>query len=286
MMNLPLPELDAETVYDAAKEWFKDEDYKKRLSDGKNCVLELCRQYVEKACDGELHSIAADPTVPPHIFAGDMSALYTQGLLRKKSDARRYYEKLKLSTPFRLCPLCLHRTVQTLDHYLPKAQYGAYAVLPANLIPCCRDCNSDKDTFAPEDRASTIIHPYFDKLDASAWLGCEIDKHAGHCTVSFYINSGNVTDELRSRLTAHMNLLQLYELYDIEAAREINEMAGLLKTTLDASGLDGVKNLCESMAASRSVLAENYWKAVLWRSAANDVEFCGLQWFAVPAAVT
>lgn len=284
MMNLPLPEFDAESVYEAAKERFTDENYKKRLSDGKNDVLAFCQEYVDKAGNGELHSIIANPAVPPHIIAGDMSTLYSQGLLRKKSDARTYYEKMRLSSPFRICPLCLHRAVKTLDHYLPKAQYGAYAVLPANLIPCCRDCNSDKDVFAPEDRASTIIHPYFDNVDACAWLGCEIDKHADHCTVSFYINSGNVTDELRPRLIAHMENLKLYELYDIEAAREINEMAGALKTTLDASGSQGVKQLCESMAVSRSILAENYWKAVLWRSAADDAEFCGLQWFSLPSA--
>lgn len=284
MMNLPLPEFDAELVYEAAKERFTDVAYKRRLSDGQDDVLALCQEYVDKASSGELHSIVADPAVPPHILAGDMPKLYSQGLLRKRSDARIYYEKLRLSSPFRLCPLCLHRTVKTLDHYLPKSQFSAYAVLPANLIPCCRDCNSEKDVFAPEDRASTVIHPYFDDVDANAWLGCEIDKHVGHCTASFYINSGNVIDELRPRLITHMENLQLYELYDIEAAREINEMAGVLKTTFDASGLDGVRKLCESMAVSRSVLAENYWKAVLWRSAANDAEFCGLQWFADPAA--
>ena len=284
MLNLPLPEYGPDLVYEAAKERFTDVDYKKRLSDGQNDVMSLCQEYVDKANNGHLHLIVGNPAVPPHILAGDMPTLYSQGLLRKRSEARTYYEKLRLSSPYRLCPLCLHRTVKTLDHYLPKAQYGAYAVLPANLIPCCRDCNSDKDVFAPEDRASTIIHPYFDNVDASAWLGCEIDKHADHCTVSFYINSVNVTEDLRPRLIAHMENLQLYELYDIEAAREINEMAGVLKTTFDASGLEAVKELCESMAASRSVLAANYWKAVLWRSAANDAEFCCLHWFAVSAA--
>lgn len=279
MMNLPLPPFDAEAVYKAAKDRFTDADYKKRLSDGQADVLALCQDYVDKATCGELHSLSADPTVPPHIMAGDMPTLYSQGLLRKKSEARSYYEKLRLSSPFRLCPLCLHRTVKTLDHYLPKARYGAYAVLPANLIPCCRDCNSDKDDFSPNNRASTIIHPYFDNVDETPWLGCEIDKHADHCTVSFYIKSANVADNLRDRLIAHMENLSLYDLYDIEAAREINEMAGALKTTFDASGSVGVQELCNNMAQSRSVLAENYWKAVLWRSAANDAEFCDLRWF-------
>lgn len=278
MMNLPLPALDAAVTYEKARERFADPAYKKRLSDGQATILALGDDYISKGGRGELHLIPANSAVPPHIWAGDMSKLYSQGLLRKNSDARTYYEQLRLSSPFRVCPFCLHRPVRTLDHYLPKAEFGAYAVLPANLIPCCRDCNSDKDVFAPEDRASTLIHPYFDRIDQNSWLGCDIDKHQDFCTASFYIRSADVSEELRPRLIAHMDALQLYELYEIEAARELNEMAAAIKSTFASSGQEGVRALCEEMGTSRSVLAENYWKAVLWRSAAQDEEFCNLGW--------
>lgn len=281
MMSLPVPTLDAVAVYEKARDRFADFAYKKRLVDGQATVLALGSDYISKGTSGQLHLIVADGAVPPHIWEGDMKRLYSEGLLRKNSDARTYYEKLRLSSPFRVCPFCLHRPVRTLDHYLPKTNYGAYAVLPANLIPCCRDCNSEKDEFSPQERASTLLHPYFDRIDQSSWLGCEIDKHQGYCTASFYIRSADVSEELRPRLIAHMDTLQLWELYEIEAAREINEMAGTIKSTFVASGSDGVQMLCEEMGASRSVLAENYWKAVLWRSAAQDEEFCKLGWQAV-----
>lgn len=280
MMSLPLPVLDSLLVYEKAGERFTDPAYKKRLADGQAAVLALGADYALKGNSGDLHLIVADAAVPPHIQAGDMGRLYSQGLLRKNSDARKYYEQLRLSSPYRVCPFCVHRPVRTLDHYLPKAEYGAYAVLPMNLIPCCRDCNSDKDEFAPENRASTLIHPYFDRIDQNSWLGCDIEKHEGHCTASFYIRSAGVSEDLRPRLIAHMEALQLYELYDIEAARELNEMAGVMKSTFETSGSESVRALCEDMSASRSVLASNYWKAVLWRSASQDEEFCNLTWLA------
>lgn len=278
MMSLPVPTLDAATVYEKARDRFADSAYKKRLADGQATVMALGTDYISKAGSGELHLIAANGAVPPYILAGDMGKLYSKGLLRKNSDARTYYELLRLSSPFLVCPFCMHRPVRTLDHYLPKAEYGAYAVLPANLIPCCRDCNSDKDEFAPQERASTLIHPYFDRIDQTSWLGCDINRHQDYCTASFYIRSADVSEELRPRLIAHMETLQLWELYEIEAARELNEMAGAIKSTFVASGSDGVRMLCEEMGASRAVLAENYWKAVLWRSAAQDEAFCNLGW--------
>lgn len=139
MISLPVPALDAAIVYEKSRDRFADADYKKRLADGQATVLALGVEYIAKGERGELYEIQADSAVPPHILAGDMSKLYSQGLLRKNSEARTFYERLRLSSPFRVCPFCMHRPVRTLDHYLPKAEYGAYAVLPANLIPCCRD---------------------------------------------------------------------------------------------------------------------------------------------------
>lgn len=278
MLTLPLPNFSPAKVYEAARDRFLDASYKKRLSDGQNDILTCSTDYVAKASSGDLHKIVANAAVPPHILAGDMSKLYTQGLLRKNSEARTYYEKLRLSSPFRVCPLCMHRPVRTLDHFLPKAEYAAYAVLPANLVPCCRDCNSEKDETAPQDRAATLIHPYFDNIDENEWLGCEINHHIGYCTATFFIKSDGVADDLRPRLISHMEVLDLYELYEIEAARELNEMAVAVTETFVAAGPDGVRNLCEKIANSRETLARNYWRAVLWRAAANDEKFRNLEW--------
>lgn len=278
MLRLALPTMDHKHVYELSQERFTSRTFKQRLSHGQPDVLALGTEYVARGKAGNLHTIRQNTGVPPTIRPGDMQRLYKQGLLRKNSEARRCYEKLRLASPFRVCPFCLHRTVKTLDHYLPKDRFAAYAVLPANLLPSCRDCNSEKDEFAAVDRAASLLHPYFDNVDSDLWLGCELQKLVGLCMPIFFINSAATSPELLQRLTSHMETLDLFDLYDVEGARELNDMTGALTDTFAASGKPGVRALCESVAASREALARNYWRAALWRAAAHDEDFCGLGW--------
>lgn len=277
-MSLALPDMDHEHIYQLSRERFRSEPFKQRLSNGQADVLALGAEYVVNGKAGTIHAIKQNTGVPPWIIAGDMQSLYKDGLLRKHSEARRYYEKLKLSSPSQVCPFCLHRTVKTVDHYLPKDKFAAYAVLPANLIPSCRDCNSEKSEFAAVDQATSLLHPYFDNVDSDLWLGCELQKSAGFCTPTFFINSAATTPALVQRLTSHMETLDLFDLYDVEGARELNDMTGALKDTFEASGMIGVGALCKSIGNSRELLARNYWRATLWRAAADDAAFCSLDW--------
>ena len=277
-MKLPVPTLDHKHVYVLSRERFIDEDYKRRLEKGQSDVLALGDDYVARAQGGLLHELPENAAVPDHILAGDMQTLYKSGFLRRNSDARRLYERLRVSSPSRVCPFCLHRVVKTLDHYLPKKKFGAYSVLPQNLVPCCRDCNSEKDEEAARDRASSIIHPYFDDIDGDEWLWCELVMEDGFCTPTFYIRSANVNVSLLPRLISHMTKLDLFDLYDVEGAREINDMCDTLIDSFDASGAEGVRKLCSSMARSRGRLAQNYWRAVLWKVAAGNDAFTDMQW--------
>lgn len=278
MLHLPLPTMSHEQVYELAHERFRLGPFKQRLLSGQYTVLIRGTEYINHGNAGTLHSIAADSSVPPFIREGDMQKLYDQGLLRKKSEARTYYERLRLSSPFSICPMCLHRTTKTLDHYLPKDRFGTYTVLPANLIPCCRDCNSEKDEFVGIDRAASLLHPYFDDVDSTLWLGCELEKLSEFCKPTFFIARSVVNSELLQRLISHMETLDLFNLYDLEGARELNEMTGLLEDTFACAGYAGVQKLCNNMSKSREVVAQNYWRAVLWRTAAMDADFCRLEW--------
>lgn len=56
--------------------------------------------------------------------------------------AKLYYDAI-CSTSNK-CPFCEFGQVATLDHYLPKLKFPIFSILPYNLVPCCRDCNSNK----------------------------------------------------------------------------------------------------------------------------------------------
>lgn len=278
MLSLPAPNWSHKEIYEESRKRFRDNAYKERLRKGQEDVLDLGDKYEKLARAGQLSQLKEKSSVPPHIEAGDMQKLYKSGMLRKGSSPRKIYEKLKTSSPYRICPLCMHRSVKTLDHFLPKEKFGAYSVLPTNLIPCCRDCNSDKDEYRSLDRSDDLIHPYFDNVDISEWLGCEIEKIDGDCVPTFYVISANVPDELETRLIAHLTVLNLFDLYDLQGARELNENSGLMKDTFAESGHEGVKKLCKAMSRSRASLARNYWRVALWNAAANDDDYCKLRW--------
>ena len=63
-----------------------------------------------------------------------------------------------------LCPGCGEEgTPNTLDHYLPKADYPHLAILPTNLSPLCDICQSAKGTDTLDPAGQKIfLHPYFD----------------------------------------------------------------------------------------------------------------------------
>src|SRR5262245_19880217 len=79
----------------------------------------------------------------------EMVAVYDNRLVKKTAPGRRIYDKIFTSAPNDKCPLCGHRNVKTLDHYLPKALFPALTVTPINLIPACSDCNKAKLSTAP-----------------------------------------------------------------------------------------------------------------------------------------
>ncbi|MEO6965592.1 MAG: HNH endonuclease [Acidobacteriaceae bacterium] len=62
-----------------------------------------------------------------------------------------------------VCPVCGSSCAATVDHYLPKSSWPAYAFFSPNLIPACDQCNRKKGDIycgsAPDERT---IHPYFD----------------------------------------------------------------------------------------------------------------------------
>ncbi|WP_053161421.1 HNH endonuclease [Streptomyces caatingaensis] len=63
-----------------------------------------------------------------------------------------------------LCPLCGISKVTTIDHQLLKGRYPLLAVVPVNLVPACRDCNTGKGEEAPATAEDQPLHPYYDDL--------------------------------------------------------------------------------------------------------------------------
>ena len=142
-----------------------------RLSSSKPVLIMAGAVYLNAASSGILHTIHpidttvnADPVVINSLKKSELVKVYDQYFVPVEKPARKIYDAL-LNAAKEKCPFCGGiGTPRNLDHFLPKAHFPQYSVLPQNLVPSCRDCNMDGKghEFATiaEDQ---FIQPYADQ---------------------------------------------------------------------------------------------------------------------------
>lgn len=108
-------------------------------------------------------SNSSDPKVVGDLKKSDLEKLYTQYFAGDGKPARTVYNAIKNAAK-ESCPFCGGiGTPKNVDHFLPKAHFPQYAILPQNLVPACRDCNMEsKGHEFATSAEEQIIHPYFD----------------------------------------------------------------------------------------------------------------------------
>lgn len=133
-------------------------------------LLESSRGYLAAAATGTLYTILPtvhergdDPVVLEQFRKSQLLILYSTYFVKQEKPARVIYDAL-MSAANDKCPFCggLGRP-RNLDHYLPKAHYPQFSVLPVNLVPSCRDCNMDgKGEDYATNESEQVLQPYLD----------------------------------------------------------------------------------------------------------------------------
>ena len=127
--------------------------------------------YLNAVGTGELHTIPPintdvddDPVVINTLKKSELVKIYDQYFVPENTPARKIYNAL-LNSAKEKCPFCGGiGTPRNLDHFLPKAHFPQFSVLPRNLVPSCRDCNMDgKGQAFATNAEDQIIQPYADK---------------------------------------------------------------------------------------------------------------------------
>ncbi len=177
---------------------------------------------------------ADDVLVHGNLRKSDLIKLYTQYFVPADKPARRLYDELKITANGK-CPLCGDiGQVRTLDHYVPKANFPLYSVMPGNLIPCCRDCNSEKlDTFSTTPQGQTL-HPYFDddKFFSQQWVAARVVPDTPP-VIEYYVSppmDWSISE--KSRVEAHFAEYRLAERFGVEAGADLPETIVTRRTTL------------------------------------------------------
>lgn len=283
MKRLRVPTVNGLDSYKMCISGVGNSDLRKRLEACCGSIQDNSYEYIEKASDGKLYTIAPikcecneDPVVIGEIIKSEFVKLYDYYMCNKSKSAHKIYDQLLMAVDDK-CPFCggIGRP-RNLDHFLPKAHFPQFSVFPYNLVPACRDCNMDgKGSKFSTSAGEQVLHPYLDndRFFDEQWVFAEVIR-SDPCTLVFYTQSPAYWDsEDMDRINKHFNDFDLAKRYSIQAAEELSTLIYLRKGTMRDFSSDCFGQYLRSIADSLSSFA-NHWKKVMYQALADDTWFC------------
>lgn len=267
MWTIRQPKIPAEEAFRTCVTGMRDATTRERFAAVEDAVIDADVKFQEKAETGDCEDLEASDFALPSV---DMPWLYRERLV-KAVEGRRLYDCLKKLAPGKKCPLCGHGVVKTLDHHLAKHRYHALAVNPLNLVPACRDCNTEK-----LDCDDDTLNPYFDDV-RDQWLYARlIQGPPGEPpTVEFFVDfPDNWPDRLRKRVENHFRVFQLAERFEVAAGSELTSIVYTLRRIWDEERADGVRRHLLDLARGARLMAANTWQAALFDGLAASHWYC------------
>lgn len=282
MRKLPVPNIDFSTLLNTCIAGVGRVAMGQKYRDNFLSCADIEEDFTEKANTEELFTLPRtnagrgdDPVVHGVLRKSELTKLYTNYLVPKEKPARRIYEQLKVTTNGK-CPFCGDiGHVFTLDHFLPKANFPLYSVLPANLVPCCRDCNSDKLNSFSETREEQTLHPYFDsdQYFVQKWVNARVIPSSPPI-LEFFPDPPLVWHEHeKQRVKAHFEEYSLAARFGVEAGADLPETIHTRKTSLSAFSPDEFSEYLREKSDNIG-LPINNWRRVMYAALANDKWFC------------
>jgi hypothetical protein len=219
-----------------------------RLMDSKIALSAVETEYVGPAGTGELYTVQPANAGSNSIIIGtltksDLIKAYDQYFVPDNKPGRRIYDSL-LNAAKERCPFCGGiGTPRNLDHYLPKAHFPKFSILPKNLVPCCRDCNMGSKAQNYSTTASDQpIHPYLDahRFFLEQWIFAiyhqGLNGEPGYFEY-FASPPDNWSPVDKDRVRRHFRDFELATRYGTKAAENLGTILAQIDSLL-AAGLD------------------------------------------------
>lgn len=264
---IPKPSCDVKDVFESCVSNMRPL-LKAQMEKCKPTILEQSISFDEKMLLGE-HSTILPQEEIHGVPKCQIEKLYTQKILSKGSSARKYYEMLLQSAPQGICPYCNHREVSTLDHFLPKSHYTPLVITPANLVPACKDCNTNKDDTIVHTESDAFFNPYYENIDDHVWLVATLieDLECQELTMLYSVDSSMATTDsiYFSRLEHQFNKLNLKHIYGVQAGRELLTVKKQFVRVFKAGGRSAVLHEIEYQIADRNDNL-NSWQCAMYRA--------------------
>ncbi|WP_336972216.1 HNH endonuclease [Alcaligenes sp. PF14] len=214
------------------------------------------------------------------IIAGELSKgvlmdLYDENVVKSKGHPRNIYDQILVAAQGQ-CPYCAGiGSARTLDHYLPKAKFPALSVHPYNLVPACRDCNTDAGAGFPTSQDLQPIHPYLDKdcFFLERWIHAEV-VHCEQVVVRFFANPPihwPIIDQQRAK--QHFEDCDLRNRFSNQVAGELTPLIRQRKSSLAVFSSDQFRAHLLTVAEETSLLL-NGWKRTMYLALSESHWFC------------
>ncbi|RDV05220.1 HNH endonuclease [Undibacter mobilis] len=202
----------------------------------------------------------------------ELRGLYDRVMVRQGRVGRHVYNLIFSSSG--VCPMCGQGKVSTLDHYLPKSRYAQYSIFAKNLVPCCRDCNTEKRVLVAASAGDQAFHPYFDDVEGDQWLFANLGV-GGAVSLSYFVEppaTWSVT--LAERARSHFMHFRLDVLFSTFAATELSSLKYRLQKMFLIGGADSVRADLQLEAESARHANVNSWKTAMYDALRSNAAFC------------
>lgn len=268
MKRLPPPKLDPGKVYETCWSEIQDANLVAQFVDAIDNLLALAEEYQQRTAANELHYYPTcewgknEQVVLDSLTKAQLIDLYSKYMVPASRPARAFYDQLINTAPLGKCPLCGFGQVTTLDHFMSKAYYPYFSVLPINLVPVCGDCNKKKASSKLEAHTQAS-HPYFEEaeVETEKWLyACVAETLPATATFSV-VCPPHWSENLCGRVRNHFQDLRLASRFAIEAASEmaaLSDFLGVLGTSAR------IGEHLALVAQSERMHRTNSWRAALY----------------------
>lgn len=273
MRKLPKPNDNAKEIFLECVSTIQKQEFKERLEQCAEEIATATIDYDDKKNNNKLHTISSTDNISGIISNVEMRKLYNNKLVNKKGPCRKYYDKVIASATNGICPICGHREVSTIDHYLSKMKYPLFAVSLINLVPACKDCNFVKGEYEFINEMDVTIHPYYDEIDNEIWLNAKLNEE-DNIVFTFEVLKPDEWDTLLyERVKNHFKIFELNKLYSVQAAVEFEGIKRMIINIYRRSGGEEVKNHLIECLDSYQYVDLNSWKCGMYRALVEN------EWF-------
>ncbi len=260
-------------------------DLLKKLSDNSVLLQTIAGCYEESASKGELYTIQAtqnnqnnDPTIIGELKKSNLIKLYSTYFVKKGKPARIIYDAIMAAAKEK-CPFCggIGRP-RNLDHYLPKAHYPQFSVLPLNLVPSCRDCNMDgKGSGFATNEEGQVLQPYLDhdRYFCEQWVFASYLPGVGSepGVVEYFVEPPEYwSNAQKRRVEKHFNDFELGLRFSKEAGpRLVTYLAQIHELTGISLSIEVAKNVILQPVVDSAPYV-NHWERVMCLALMDSLE--------------